>query len=205
MPSRPEGGPAAVWADVSIKTATAALLLLALAFPSWPQFQGKAFEGRAVGYPIALAVVPVTWWLLGRGRMPFPATVDALIGLPFLIDMAGNAANLYDTIEWWDDVNHLVNWSIHTGGFALFLRRAVLPTAARFGLGVAWASTTAIVWELVEFVAFVPNSAEASTAYGDTLGDLGLGLLGGVLAAGVVAWWPSRRGALPPRPAGNPT
>ena len=32
--------------------------------------------------------------------------------LPFAIDMFGNFANLYDTIDWWDDVNHLVNWAI---------------------------------------------------------------------------------------------
>jgi hypothetical protein len=32
--------------------------------------------------------------------------------MPFLIDTAGNAANLYDTIDWWDDANHVVNWAI---------------------------------------------------------------------------------------------
>jgi hypothetical protein len=31
--------------------------------------------------------------------------LDILIGLPFLIDTAGNALNLYDTIGWWDDAN----------------------------------------------------------------------------------------------------
>jgi hypothetical protein len=183
--------------DLFIKGATVALLVVAVLIPSWPQFQGKAFAGRAIGYPIALAVVPFVWWLLGRRRMPFPAAVDALIGLPFLIDMAGNAANLYDTIEWWDDANHLVNWSIHTGAIGLLLRRTSLPTFARAGLGVAWAATTAIVWELVEYVAFVPNSPEAATAYADTLGDLGLGLAGGTLAAVAVSWW-SRLPGWPP-------
>jgi hypothetical protein len=37
------------------------------------------------------------------------------------------------------------------------------------------------------------NSPEAVTEYGDTLGDLALGLIGGSVAAALVAWWPGRR------------
>jgi hypothetical protein len=181
-----------VWIDVAVKAGTVAFLLLALAAPDWPQFQGKAFEGRAVVYPIALAIVPLGWWLIARRRMSFPAAADVLIGLPFLIDMAGNALNLYDSIDWWDDANHLVNWALHTGGIAILLRGTMLPAAARFGIGLAWASTTAIAWELLEYVTFVPNSPEAATAYRDTLGDLLLGVLGGAAAAAMVAWWPRR-------------
>lgn len=46
--------------------------------------------------------------------------------------------------------------------------------------------TLSLVWELWEFVAFVTRSAESSTAYADTLGDLALGWLAAVLAAGLV-------------------
>jgi hypothetical protein len=179
--------------DVAVKLATIGLLLIALARPDLPQFTGKAFTGRAVVYPIALLVLPVAWALFLRRRMPFPVVADILIGLPFLIDMTGNALDLYDTIDWWDDLNHLVNWMLHTGGIALLLRVTALPPGARAGLGVAWASTTAILWELAEYVAFVPNSPEAASAYRDTLGDLALGLLGGTLASICVAYWPSWR------------
>lgn len=180
----------AIGVDLAVKAATIALLLLALALPDQPQFQGKAFAGRALAYPVALAAVPVAWWLFGRGRMPYPVAVDILIGLPFLIDMAGNALNLYDSVTWWDDANHLVNWFLHTTAIGLLLRRTSLGAPVRAGLAVGWAATTAILWELAEYVAFVPGSAEASTAYGDTLGDLALGLLGGTIAAVVTAWWP---------------
>jgi hypothetical protein len=179
--------------DAAVKVGVVGLLVLALAFPSWPQFQGKAFAGRAVGYPLALAVVPVIWSVLGRRRASYPFAADILFGAPFLIDMAGNAANLYDTIDWWDDANHLINWALHTGAVCLLLGRTRLPSLVRLGLGVAWASTTAILWELVEYVAFVPNSPEAATAYSDTLGDLALGLLGGTLASILSAAWPEAR------------
>ena len=173
--------------DIAIKATTIALLLAALSLPDLPQFQGKAFAGRAIAYPIALAIVPVAWLLLRR-PIPYPVVPDILIGLPFLIDMAGNALGLYDSIEWWDDANHLVNWWLHTAAIAILLAGTGLPRAARAGLGVAWAATTAILWELAEYVAFVPGSPEASTAYADTLGDLALGLLGGTIASVLIAW-----------------
>ena len=68
--------------------------------------------GRALTYPLAALIVPAVWWWLRRrrGRTTYPYALDVLLVLPFLIDTAGNAANLYDTISWWDDVNHLVNW-----------------------------------------------------------------------------------------------
>jgi len=177
----------ALWVDAAVKAGTIALLLLALAAPDLPQFQGKAFAGRAIAYPVALAIVPLAWWLFGRGRVAFPVVTDVLLGLPFLIDMAGNALDLYDSIEWWDDANHLGNWALHTAAIAILVRGRVAPLVV-VAVGVAWASTTAILWELGEYVAFVPNSPEAATAYADTLGDLGLGLLGGTVAAMVVAW-----------------
>ena len=50
--------------------------------------------------------------------------------------------------------------------------------------------TTAALWEFAEYVTFVPGSPEAATAYGDTLLDLALGLVGGALAAFVVGRLP---------------
>ena len=173
--------------DITIKVATMLLLLVALSLPELPQFQGKAFAGRAIAYPIALAIVPVAWLLLRR-PIPYPVVPDILVGLPFLIDMAGNALGLYDSVEWWDDANHLVNWWLHTAAVAILLAATGLPRAARAGLGIAWAASTAILWELAEYVTFVPGSAEASTAYADTLGDLALGLLGGTIASVLIAW-----------------
>jgi hypothetical protein len=123
----------------------------------------------------------------------YPYATDVLVTLPFLIDTVGNALDLYDSIEWWDDANHLVNWFLLTAAIAILLRGTDLPPWARAGLGIGWAATTAILWELAEYVTFVPGSSEASTAYADTLGDLALGLLGGTIASLLIAWrLPSR-------------
>jgi len=183
-----------LWLDVAIKVATVALLAWAVASPDLPQFQGKAFTGRAIAYPIALLILPVAWWLAARRRIPFPVVPDILIGLPFLIDVVGNALNLYDTIDAWDDLNHLGNWALHTAAIGLLLRYGNWGFWTRVALGLGWAVTTAVLWEFAEFATFVQNSPEAATAYTDTLADLALGITGGLIAAVVTARLP----ALPP-------
>ena len=69
--------------DVAIKCSVVALLTWAVLDPELPQFSGKAFTARAFVYPLALAVVPVGWWLALRPRgFAFPVGADILIGLP---------------------------------------------------------------------------------------------------------------------------
>ena len=173
--------------DLAVKVATVALLAWAVLNPDLPQFTGKAFAGRALAYPLALVALPIGWWLFGRSRIAYPLVADILFGLPFLIDVAGNALDLYDTIDWWDDANHLVNWALHTSAVALLLRVGTWGYGTRVALAFAWAVTSAVLWEFAEFVTFVPDSPEATTAYADTLLDLALGMVGGGIAAFVVS------------------
>ena len=173
--------------DLAIKAGTVGLLAYAVLNPDLPQFTGKAFIGRAVAYPIALLVLPILWWLFGRRRIAFPVGADILFGLPFLIDVLGNALNLYDTIWWWDDANHLLNWALQTSAVVLLLRNGGWGYWTRVALAFGWAATTAVLWEFAEYVTFVPGSPEAATAYADTLLDLALGMAGGGIAALVLS------------------
>jgi hypothetical protein len=183
--------------DVGIKVTTVALLLFALARPDLPQFAGKAFQGRAIAYPVALLILPVGWRVVGRGRT-YPVAADILIGLPFLIDVVGNALDLYDSVDWWDDANHLVNWFLHTAAVGLLLRRGAWGPWTRVALAIGWAATTAILWELAEYLLFIRRSMELATAYPDTIGDLTLGLLGGTIAAVLVGLGRRKKRGLPP-------
>jgi hypothetical protein len=185
--------PVAFWIDAALKAALLGLLLLAVVLPDLPQFEGKAMAGRAIGYPIAVFIVPAVWWLLNRRRpVSYPYDVDILITLPFLIDVAGNALDLYDSIDWWDDANHFVNWALLSLGAGLVLVRLPLGRLAAAGLTVGFGAVTAILWEYLEYVTFIRNSPELDTAYTDTLVDLALGLSGSTVAAGLVAFvfWP---------------
>ena len=156
--------------------------------PDLPQFEGKAWLGRALAYPIAALIVPVGWWIVcrrRRQRVPYPYAMDILVVLPFLIDTAGNAANLYDTIGWWDDANHFVNWALLVAAFGQLLLRLPVGPLSAAAIALGFGAVTAILWEFAEYFTFIRNSPELETAYTDTLGDLALGLSGSSLAAAV--------------------
>jgi hypothetical protein len=169
------------WLDVGVKVALVGLLAFG-AFSGLEQFEGKAFGWRLLTYPLAALVVPVGWWLAGR-RAPYPYAADILLTLPFLVDVAGNALDLYDSVSWWDDFNHFLNWALLTGGVAALLLRTRVSRLELAALGIGFGAVAAILWELAEYFTFVRGSDEEATAYTDTLGDMTLGLLGATVAA----------------------
>ena len=100
--------------------------------------------------------------------------------------------DLYDTIWWWDDANHLVNWSLLSGAIGELAWRSQTGAWRTMAYVIGFGATTAILWEIAEYVAFIRNSAELNTAYVDTLGDLALGLTGSIVAGAVAALAPRR-------------
>ena len=188
------------WLNVAVKAALIGLLLFAVVRDDLPQFQGKAMEGRALTYPISALVVPVGWWVATRRHRgagsslgPYPHVADILFVLPFLIDVGGNALDLYDTITWWDDLNHLVNWAILSAAFGQIVVRRPLSAWTIGGLVAGFGAVTAILWEIAEYYTFIRDSPELATAYTDTLGDLALGMTGSVIAAILTATLIRRR------------
>jgi len=164
------------------------------AFSGLDQFDGKAFGWRLILYPIAALIVPVAWRLRGSPQ-PYPYAADMLLVAPFLVDVAGNALDLYDSISWWDDVNHLVNWALLCGALGSVLLRTTLRPLILFAVITGFGAVAAILWELGEYFAFIRGGTELATAYTDTLGDEALGLTGSALAGLVVALVARRRNA----------
>ncbi|MCW2605128.1 MAG: hypothetical protein JWN61_3263 [Pseudonocardiales bacterium] len=117
-------------------------------------------------------------------------------------DWAQFAQNLYDDIDVFDDICHFVNWAMLSGAVGIvLLRRRDLPPWVIAGLVLAFGATTAILWEIGEYGAFILDTPESTTAYRDTLGDLGLGTTGSVLAGLACAIAATRLGARGRRPA----
>ena len=186
--------PAAFWLDLAVKAALICLLAFG-AFSGLQQFEGKGFLWRLATYPIAALVIPAIWVILAlRGRRPaYPYATDVLLTLPFLIDTTGNALDLYDTIRWWDDANHLVNWALLSGAIGMLVRRTSTGAWETLAVVVGFGAVTAILWEIAEYFAFIRDSPELATAYADTLGDLTLGLAGSFLAGVAAALAPRRQ------------
>lgn len=171
--------------------------LAAGAFLDLEQFEGKAFGARLLWYPIMMLTVPVAWWAVARYRkissaIPWDAT--AILMVPFLTDVTGNTLDLFDRINWWDDLMHFGNWFILAVGVGLLLLRgARLPGWALVLLIWGLGALLAIWWEAAEWWAFIRHGTELETAYEDTLLDEVLGSTGSLVAGLVVAWWANRR------------
>jgi len=177
---------AAAVVDIAAKVGLVVLLVIAVAYPDLGNVRGKAAGVRAIAYPLGAMVVPIVWWLLWR-RRPFPWLGDALVTLPWFTDTLGNRLNLFDSIDWFDDWMHFLNWALLTAGVLVLTMRStngLRPTVER---ALAFGVTAALGWELAEYVAFIRTSPELDTAYTDTLGDLTLGSGGSVVAA-LVVW-----------------
>lgn len=198
-----------LWPAVSLalKAALAGLLLFALVHPHWERFAAKAMGIRAMAYPVAALLVPLIWLLWSRLRRPFryPWDVDALVVAPFVIDVAGNAANLYDTLSWFDDFCHFANWALLSAAVGAALRRGPVlpPWLLAFSCAGAGA-IAAILWELAEYATFILNTTETVGIYRDTIGDEVLGLGGATLAGVLTALHAALRPGRSPAEAGSP-
>ena len=177
--------------DLGAKVGLVLLLLHAVVFPDLPQYAGKGLGARLLTYPISALIVPMIWFL-GRRKFrsfSYPYLIDICVVAPFFIDTLGNALNLYDTINWWDDLMHFVTWVPWVVAFGLAARyRPHLRRFDVFAITAGFGAATHIVWELLEYVAFIrDNPAEFESAYKDTLGDLALSLFGSFTGAALVA------------------
>lgn len=170
-------------ANVTAKAGLVLLLAYAVLFPVESNMQDKAAGVRALVYPMLAFTVPAIWYVQWRERASFPWLADFLVTITCFTDILGNRMDMYDSIVWFDDWMHFMNTGLLAAAVILLTmhRSATLGRVLERALAVG--ATGAIVWEIGEFFAFISGSSEREFAYADTLSDLGLGVLGSVVAA----------------------
>ena len=169
-----------------VKGALVVTLLTGLLFPDIPGVAGKGWPERCVGYPLSALVVPAIWALRGRrGRYPYLG--DALLVVPFVLDLLGNLVNLYDTMEQFDAILHFVNWTFLVAALVLFVAPAGLARWNLVLMGSGFGALAIVAWEGVEWIVQEMGTTGLQLTYDDTVGDLVLSTAGGVLGAAVAA------------------
>lgn len=171
--------------DVTAKIVLALLLVLVVLDPTWGNLEGKAPNTRAMTYPLLAFAVPA-WRLLCPTDAAYPWLPDLLLTSAAFSDILGNRLDLYDRLFWFDDLAHLGLTLCVTAAMVLLTLERTVSAVVVLERSVALGMTAALVWEVFEYVSFVTQSAELPTAYADTIGDLGLGWIGTILAAGLV-------------------
>ncbi len=174
------------YANWTVKVLLVLFLLVGFLFPDLPRFEGKAWPLRAMTYPLAALVVPVVW-LIKRPDLKYPHLADALLALPFVVDLAGNAANLFDTLTYTDDALHFLNWFFLVAAVSVFVAPLGFPRWNRIILGVGVGSFAIVCWEAVEYLLMLSGATGLHLSYADTMGDLVLSTAGGAVGAIAVA------------------
>jgi hypothetical protein len=151
---------------------------------------------RALIYPIFTLVMPAFWLLHGR-RQPFPHLADALLMVPAIMDMGGNALGVYDRVPRADLVAHALATVTLAAAAAVMLDTVRLGRPVAAALAFGFASTMAVLWEFVEYGLMRMGAFGLNLTYANTLQDLAISMAGAII--GGVAFLvtvPSRR-ALP--------
>lgn len=169
--------------DVGAKAGLVLLLYVAVVHPEVGHMQGKAAGLRAVAYPMLAFTVPVIWFLHWRERASFPWVADLLVTITCFTDTLGNRMDLYDSVVWFDDWMHFMNTGLLTAAAIMLTMHRSSSVGATLERALAFGVTAAVGWEIAEYFAFISKSSERAGAYADTLGDLGLGALGSIVAA----------------------
>ncbi|MGH7549169.1 MAG: hypothetical protein ACREK3_00260 [Gemmatimonadota bacterium] len=167
--------------NIGAKLLLVALLLFAVANPDMPRFAGKAMGVRAILYPLATLLILAGWLLRGRPH-PYPHAADTVLVMPFLIDIGGNVANLYDTVVWFDDAAHAVTWMFLVLAIGALLLRLGLAPWVTACLCIGFGSVTHVLWEILEYLILMSGRTGLHLTYGDTVGDLAASLSGSLIA-----------------------
>lgn len=165
--------------------------LIALCFFPLPQLEGKGMVFRAFFFPLIPLGLFVYWRLRRPGR-PYPYGAETLLILPFIVDLFGNVARLYDTLTHYDDVCHFLNWAFLTAGLGLVLSPSFAKGRTLFWLLSGLGSLAITFWEIGEYAGMKLGAARLFLTYEDTLLDLTLSTAGGMVGA---AWVVLRRRA----------
>jgi hypothetical protein len=176
---------AVVWLDVCVKAALVATLV-ALAFaPGLWVYSDRGVAGRVAASLLALAAVPLWWLLAGRrgSRHGYPFALDAVLAVPFLVDLWGSAAGL-EEVAGGGSLGHVLDFALLTTAFALGLARLELGPVPTAALALGAAAVGAVLWELLEYATFADRTAGHVE---DSVRDVGLAVAASAAAA-AVAW-----------------
>ncbi len=176
--------------DLVVKAGVVALALYPIVRPGSGHFAGKAMGARAVIYPASTRVIPAAWLLSGQPS-PYPFLADILLGLPFLVDAAGNVLGLF-AIKGFDVIPHASGWFFLSAAFGLAVAPLVPERWIAFGLVVGFGAVVDILWEIGEYGLMRSGASGLQLTYENTIQDLAASLGGAVVAAIAIATvlWP---------------
>ncbi len=159
-----------------IRAALIFFLVEVMLLPHDPRFEGKAIPARNLIVVGSLSMAFPVWWLLNKGRKEYSFLADNTYLSIFLVDMAGNSLNLYDSIKYFDIIAHFHG----TGAFAAvcFMMLSEFPAKKAFLIALIAATAIHGALEVQEYLTDVFFGTHNVKGIGDTAHDLIAGVFG---------------------------
>jgi hypothetical protein len=160
-----------------LRLAMAYFLLETILKPKDPRFAGKAIPLRNAIILGGLSLL-FPWLHFRRPGKNYPWDLDNLYMSIYVLDMAGNSFNLYDTHKYFDMVAHF-----HGAGAGAYMLKFALerPTLSAVGL----ANMLHILLEAQEYYTDVIFGTHNVNGLSDHVNDLLLGMAGTIVYGGL--------------------
>ena len=177
--------------DLALKVSVVALSLVPILRPGAGHFAGKAMGFRAAVYPAAVLLIPAVWLVSGQPG-PYPFLADIALGIPFLVDAAGNVFGLF-AIRGFDAIPHFTGWLCLSLAFGLAVAPLLPERWIAFGLALGFGAVADVTWEIGEFLLMRSGASGLDLTYENTIQDLAMSLTGAVVGAALIATllWPA--------------
>ncbi len=179
--------------NYAMKLGIVVSFLIAIFIPI-SHLEGKAMGFRAPLFVGAAAVVPLIEHFRKNKRDPYPHIADGLLVAPFLVDTLGNLLGAYNNFPVTDDVLHCLNWILLVSAFQAFRFRRTNSTLDSVLIGAGFGALAIVAWEIMEWAVDETGAGGGlGLTYGDTIGDLALSTVGGVMGAVIGTYWFGRQ------------
>ncbi len=139
--------------------------------------------------PTATVLIPAIWLVAGRPE-PYPFIADIALGIPFLVDAAGNVFGLF-SITRFDAIPHFTGWFFLSIAFGLAISPLLQEPWVAFGLVLGFGAVIDVLWEIGEYVLMKSGASGLDLTCENTIQDLTMSLAGtavGALLAAMVLW-----------------
>lgn len=178
-----------------------------------------SFAGASVAFGLAgsveysLRLAGTFLLVVAAQRLRLPRLFDLLFIVGMWLQAWGNALRLFENIDWWDNLVHLVvPFSSVPVLYVLLVRLGLLhheiteeghPLRHHLGLAifaVAIGLSIGAIYEIYEYVAVNWLDAPLAIGYSDTIFDLTLDTLGALAGGGLLMLWATGRWGTERRP-----
>lgn len=175
--------------NIALKILLFLMFFIATFFPI-DHLEGKAIAARAPFFLGAVLVLPILSKV--KKWKTYPHLADVFISIPFLLDTGGNLLYLFDSVWFYDDLIHALNWTCLVLAFHALRFRTITDARDAILLGIGVGAIMIVAWELVEWFVSVDGIGAAgalSLTYGDTIGDLFTSTFGGIVGSVIGVKW----------------